>query len=124
METKFTKLSSLVESEFTIEKIEGFKYKKWDQEAGRMVAQDDYFEGSRKVYQVETDKGLLDLSETQLAIIFVKVQHAGKSDVNGCTVAVKSNGKTGIDIRYYLNPKRVQKPSDDLTEEDIPPEFR
>lgn len=114
MENKtFTKLSALVDSEFTIEKVLGYKYKKWDKQQNRMIVEDNWFEESRKLYQVETDKGLLDLSESQLGSIFVKVQHAGASDVIGCTVAVKSNGKTGIDIRYWLNPQKVSsKPSD------------
>lgn len=112
-EKRFTKLSALVDSEFTIEKVQGFKYKMWDQQEGRMKAEDNWFQGSRKMYQVETDAGLLDLSESQLGQIFAKVQHAGTSTVVGVTVAVKSNGKTGIDIRYYLNPQKT-RPAEDM----------
>lgn len=107
---KYTSLKELVNSSFTINKIWGYNFKKWDNESKRMISEDKWFEGSRKMYQVDTDKGKLDLSETQLGLLFVKVQHAGKSDVNNLTVDVKSNGKSGIDIRYYLNPDTYQKP--------------
>lgn len=104
---KYTKLSALIDSEFTIDKVYGYKFKKWDTDSGRMLSEDNWFEGARKVYQVETDKGTLDLSESQLGTIMVKVSHAGASDVIGCTVAVKSNGETGINIRYFLNPVKT-----------------
>lgn len=118
---RYTKLSALVDQEFTIEKVWGYKFKKWDTESGRMLSEDNWFEGARKIYQVDTDKGTLDLSESQLGTILVKVQHAGQADVNGVTVAVKSNGKQGIDIRYYLNPQKTsQTGSNEPTEQDIP----
>lgn len=109
MDKQYTKLSDLVDSQFLIEAVKGYKFKKWDNDAKRMLSEDNWFEGSRKVYSVETDKGLLDLSENQLGSVLVKCQHGGKADVIGVTVAVKSNGKTGMDIRYYLNPQKQQK---------------
>lgn len=115
---QFTKLSKLVDSEFTIERVHGFKYKAWNPQESKMVINDEWFEGARKLYQVDTDKGTLDLSEGQLGTIFAKSQQNGKSDVIGVTVGVKSNGKTGIDIRYYLNalkqkPVKTQESDDD-----------
>lgn len=121
-ENKYTKLSSLVDDEFTIEQVNGYKFKSWDNENKRMISEDSWFKGSSKKYAVETDKGLLDMSESQLGAVLVGVQHAGKADVIGTTVAVKSNGKTGIDIRYYLNPVRqaTKRPEGPL-EDDAPP---
>ena|SRR5688572_11305942 len=116
----FIKLGALVDREFTIEKVTGYKFKKWDQDTGRMRMEDSWFEGARKMYQVETDRGLLDLSEGQIGSIFAKVQHAGQASILNLTVAVKSNGKSGIDIRYYLNPVAHQKASEDSTEDDRP----
>lgn len=106
---KYTKLSDLVNGDFTILKVWGFKYKSWDNATSRMISEDQWFEGSRKMYQVDTDKGKLDLSESQLGSLFVKVQRQGKSDVNNLKVIVKSNGKSGLDIRYYLNPDKYQR---------------
>lgn len=105
---RFTKLSSLVDSQFTIERVGNFVFKKWDTEKGKMVTGDQWFEGARRLFSIDTDKGTLDLSEGQLGSIFVKLQHAGQSNVIGATVQVKSNGKTGMDIRYYLNPVKTR----------------
>lgn len=108
MEKSFIKLSALVDSEFTVEKVGGYKFKRWSQEEGKMFVQDEWAKDFRKVYQVDTDKGLLDLSQSQIGNLFEGVQHAGQSNIIGATFAVKSNGKQGIDIRYYLNPVRVK----------------
>jgi hypothetical protein len=123
MENKYVKLSALVDSEFTINKVNGYKYQAWDAQNNRMISEDDWFKDSKKVYAVDTDKGQLNLSESQLGTIFVKIQHAGQSDVNGCTVAVKSNGKSGIDIRYYLNPQKVQPSQQSEGYEDLPADW-
>lgn len=104
---QFTKLKDLVDDSFTVEKVHGYKWKMWDNESKRMISEDEWFKGARKIYAVDTDKGRLDMSESQLASIFVGVQHGGVADINGVTVNVKSNGKAGMDIRYFLNPTKT-----------------
>lgn len=110
-ERQYTKLSNLVGQDFTVEKVWGYKFKQWLPETKTMKSEDTWFEGSRKVYQVVTDKGQLDLGTGQIGNLFESVQHGGKSDIIGVTFNVKSNGKTGKDIRYYLNPVRKEKPA-------------
>lgn len=106
----FVKLSELVDSEFTVEKVWGFKYKMWDQANHKMLVSDDYEKGYRKVYQVDTNKGKLDLGAGQLGNLLEAVFFQGVADLNGKTFAVKSNGKSGIDIRYYFNPVKKKDP--------------
>lgn len=118
----FVKLSGLVGDEFTIKQVGNYKWKKWLPEESKMRSEDDWFEGAQKKYAVETDKGLLDLSEGQLGAIMVKCSHSGRADVNSVTVAVKSNGKSGIDIRYYLNPMKRQKAPEESQERGENPE--
>lgn len=105
----YTKLKDLIDDQFTIVKVNGYNFKQWDNESKRMISEPRYFPGSRKLYTIETDKGVLDLSEHQLGSLFASCQHAGKSDLIGVVVGVKSNGKTGMDIRYYLNPLKMEK---------------
>lgn len=104
MERKFTKLSDLVGETFKVEKAYGYKFKKWDSESGRMLVSDTYEKDYRKIYSVETDKGLLDLGAGQLGNLLEGVYRNGVADITGRTFQVRSNGKTGMDIRYYLNP--------------------
>lgn len=125
-ERKYTKLSELVGSEFTIQAVKRYVFKKWDAQSSKMISEDNYFEGARKIFELDTDKGKLDLSESQIGTIFAKVQHAGQADIIGTVVGVKSNGKTGIDIRYYLNPQKkveVSRESEDVGFPDLPPEW-
>ena len=122
MENKqFTKLSALVDDEFTIESVQGYKYKMWDNANSKMLVSDNYEKGYRKLWQVVTDKGQLDLGDGQMGNLLVGVMHSGKADINGCTFAVKSNGKSGLDIRYYLNAVKTAPPEEELSEEDLPP---
>lgn len=106
---EFIKLSSLVDSEFTVQKVYFPKYKMWDNEARRMLVSDRWEKGYRKIYGTETDKGILDLSNTQIGNMLEGVSQAGEASIVGRTFAVKSNGKTGMDIRYYINAKPKDK---------------
>lgn len=108
MEKQFTKLSNLIDHEITIESVGGYSFKQWDASQGKMLVSDSFQKGYRKLWQVVTDKGQLDLGSGQMGNLLEGVMHAGKADIIGATFSVKSNGKTGLDIRYYLNPVKTQ----------------
>lgn len=111
MDKQYTKLSALIDQDFTVESVMGFVFKKWDDGNKKMLTSDEWQEGYRKLWQVSTDRGLLDLGDGQMGNLLVGVMHGGKADIVGRTFHVKSNGKTGMDIRYYLNPvKEAQEP--------------
>lgn len=107
----FVKLSSLVDGEFTVQRVDGYKWKMWDQANKQMLVSDDFVKGYRKVYTVETDKGTLDLGSGQLSSLLEAVFFNGRADIIGVTYKVKSNGKSGLDIRYYFNAQRQEKPA-------------
>lgn len=102
----YTKLSNLVGDEFTVEKAGGFSWKRWNQEAKRMEVSEQYQEGFRKLYTIDTDKGRMDLGAGQLGNLLEIAYSKGVADINGKTFTVKSNGKSGMDIRYFFNIKR------------------
>ena len=107
-EKRFTKLSELVDNTFTVEKIWGYKFKMWDNESKKMLVSETYEKGYRKIYSVDTSEGSLDLSASQLGQMLESVFKNGSSEITGRTFLVKSNGKTGMDIRYYINPTKDQ----------------
>ena len=114
MEKKeYTRLSKLVDQDFTVEKVWGYKWKKWDDVAKTMLSSDTYVPEHRKMYDVDTDKGKMDISSNQFASMLEGVSSNGEANVVDRTFHVKSNGKTGIDIRYYINPVRDAKPAQD-----------
>lgn len=99
----YIKLSSLIDNQFTVQKVFGYKYKMWDSVARTMRISDTWVDGHRKMYTLDTDKGTLDLSTSQFGNILEAVTKDGRADINGRTFSVKSNGKSGMDIRYYIN---------------------
>lgn len=109
----YTKLSNLVGDEFTIDKAGGFQFKRWNNEAKRMEVSEQYQEGFRKMYTIDTDKGRMDLGAGQLGSLLELAYSKGVADINGKTFSVKSNGKSGMDIRYFFNLKREPKTSGD-----------
>lgn len=117
MEKKYTKLSALVGSTFTVEKAGGYTFKKWDNEAKKMLVSGRYEQGFRKIYSLETDKGYLDVGPGQLSSLLEATYKQGKADINKVTFEVKSNGKTGMDIRYFFNVVVQTGNTDDIGEE-------
>ncbi len=99
----YTKLSALVDKQFTITNCGKYSFKKWDNEQNKMLISEKWAEGYAKKYQIDTDKGRLDLGTGQLSSLLEAVYYEGKADINGKTFSVKSNGKTGMDIRYYFS---------------------
>jgi hypothetical protein len=106
----YTKLSNLVDQDFTITKAGGYQFKKWDDQAKRMLVEERYVEGYRKLYTIDTDKGRMDLGAGQLGNLLEAVYKNGVADLNNVTFHVKSNGKSGLDIRYYFNVVRDAQP--------------
>lgn len=105
-ETKYTKLSALVNDTFMVEKVWGYTFKMWDNIESKMLTSDTWQTGYRKLHQVDTDKGKLDLSSSQMGSLLEGVMKDGIANINGKTFEVKSNGKTGKEIRYWLNPAK------------------
>jgi hypothetical protein len=119
MEKKYNKLSALVNNDFTVEKVWGYEFKAWDNVAKTMLTSKTWVKDHRKMYQIETDQGKLDISAGQLGNMLEGVSKDGKADLNGKTFHVKSNGKSGIDIRYYINPVFDKPVVDDDDDEPI-----
>lgn len=99
----YTKLSNLVDDTFTVQKVFGYKFKMWDNASKKMLISEKWEQGYRKMYTLDTDKGTLDLSASQIGNLLESVTKDGRSDINGRTFSVKSNGKSGMDIRYFIN---------------------
>lgn len=116
-EITYIKLSALVGETFKIEKVFPSRYKAWDNDARKMLTSDTWQEGFQKKYTTDTDKGRLDLSASQLSQMLEGVTEDGRADINGRAFKVKSNGKQGMEIRYFINP--VKDEYDQTIERDV-----
>ena len=115
----FVKLSDI--SDFTIEKVWGYKFKKWDDQNKKMLVSDSWMEGFSKKWDVDTDKGKLDLSNQQFAQLLTACfdNKSQMSSVAGKSFTVKTNGETGMDIRYFINLARTGVKREVVEEEDM-----
>lgn len=104
----FTKLGALIDQVFTVTSVGKVSYKMWSPTENKMLVSDTWEKGYQKKYRVETDKGILELSSSQLSQLLEGVVKDGVADINGRSFQVKSNGKTGLEVRYYLNPVTSQ----------------
>lgn len=121
MDKKFTRLKDLIDSEFTISTYLGYKWKAWDDVGKKMLVSDEFIKGYRKMHAFETDKGLLDLGPGQVGSLLEGIlTRDGRSEPVHRTFSVKSNGKSGIDIRYFINPvRKAPEPPKDVVDENI-----
>lgn len=104
---EYIKLKDLIGKEFTVTAVSGYKWKKWDPVQNKMLVSDSYEAGYRKLYQVTTDKGVVDMGSGQLGNLLEAVFFQGSADLINKTFDVKSNGKEGMDIRYFFNLKKM-----------------
>ena len=118
MENKYTKLSELVGDTFTVEKVWGYSFKKFDPTTNKMLMEerwDSSMKGQKwnKVYGLETDKGKLDVKDSQLGQLLEAVSKNGTADINSRTFSVNANmtkeqfnsasKEDKMKIRYYFN---------------------
>ena len=106
----FVKLKDI--SEFQVLDSRGYKWKNWDGE--KYVTSDTYEKGFQKKYSFVTDIGILEISTAQLGQMLEGVFEQGKSNVINKRFYVKTNGQTGKEIRYFINPVRDQQETDNF----------
>lgn len=116
---EYIKLGSLVGNTFTVEKVGPTSFKMWNPQTNKMDVSDTWQQGFQKKYQVETDKGKLELSSSQLSQLLEGVVQNGVADINGKSFSVKSNGKTGMEIRYFLNPATSQPKAQSMQDPEV-----
>jgi len=108
MDKQWTKMSGLVNKEITVVATKGYKFKMYDN--GEWRESDTWQQGYTKKYRLELSDAMIEVSAAQLGQMLEGVFKDGVSDIRGTTFHVKSNGKEGKEIRYYINPVRDAKP--------------
>lgn len=103
MEIIYIKMHELVGQTFKVEKVFPFKFKLWDTEQHKMLISDTWIKDHQKKYTVDTNKGRVDCSSSQIANMLECVVEDGRADLNGRSFTVKSNNKQGMEIRYFFN---------------------
>lgn len=110
-QVKYVKLKDI--QEFMIEEVKGYEWFAWDATTNTPRKSDEYFEGAQKKYNLVTDKGQLSVSESQFGQMLTGAFEGESSEPVGKTFVVKTNGKEGMEIRYFINIKRQEAPKAD-----------
>lgn len=85
-------------------------WRRFDEATNKFEMSDDYKEGYSIRYQLELDdQSSLSISQDQFGQMLVATFSGDKSVINGHTFSVKTNGKTGKDIRYFINLAQKQQ---------------
>ena len=114
-------MSNLVGKTFVFKSILQGQFKKWDNENKTMLTRSTWDDGYRWVFTIETDQGQLDIGTGQLGMILKAFfdKETLTSNIKNGIVEVKSNGKTGLEIRYYFSSKGYATGNKSSVQEEI-----
>lgn len=100
--------------QFTVDGILHFFWEAWDNANKRFEVSPQPVPATNsgdlrfaKKWLIKTKTGTLKLSQAQIADCLEKcLQKTGTANLIGKSFRVKTNGKTGMEIRYWFNPMR------------------
>ena len=100
---------------FTIKTYKGKNWVFWNATEKKMLKSETWIKDYKAQYQFELDNGdVLSLSKDQVGQMLVNCLETGKA-LSGASFEAKTNGKTGLDTRWYINlnnlPKRLENPT-------------
>lgn len=104
MDKQWLKLKEV--KEIIIKNVVKTFYQKWNDEEKKYERSDNYLEGFSKQYVVECEDGMLSVSMSQYASMYLAVadkKEKGLADIRGARLKVTTNNKSGQEIRYYFN---------------------
>lgn len=105
---QFKKLAEI--KSFTIEKIVKAYFERWNETEGKYEKSETWQEGFTPKWLIETPEFMLPLSKDQVSqALMASFKLDGTSNIIGKSYLVKTNGKTGKEIRYFLNEMRIQQ---------------
>lgn len=105
---QFKKLAEI--KSFTIEKIVKAYFERWNETEGKYEKSETWQEGFTPKWLIETPEFMLPLSKDQVSqALMASFKLDGTSNIIGKSYLVKTNGKSGKEIRYFLNEMRIQQ---------------
>jgi hypothetical protein len=119
----FKKLSDLTDKQFRLNSVIGYHYQCWNEVEKKFVKSDSPQKGFSRKWQIEiTDKdgkNTVDVSDDFLSKVLLDA-FSKKCGIENQIIYLKTNGKTGMEIRYFPNILLVkEQPEPEITNEDI-----
>ena len=102
----FKKISEV--KSFTIRKIAKTYFERWNDTEKKYEKSEVWAEGFSPKWLIETPEYFLPLSKDQISqCLMSSFKLDGTSNIVGKSYTVKTNGKVGKEIRYFLNEMRM-----------------
>ena len=103
MDKQFKKLYEI--PEFKVVKVVKHWFQAWDDQEKKYIRDTKPFKGASRTWLVECDDFMLSLSTAQFSTMLEACFSCfdGVAKPEGKKFTVKTNGKQGKDIRYYIN---------------------
>ena len=108
--------------EFTIKSFVKKYWGYWNDQEKKFYRADKWQEGYSPKWSFQIDKGILDISKDQLGQMLVGTFDWKKALI-GTSFTVKTNGKQGMEIRYYLNVLN-EKTASNTPQNETKPEYQ
>ncbi len=102
----FKKISEV--QSFKIISIVKSYFERWNEAEKKYEKSDAWQEGFSPKWLIDCGEYYLPLSKDQVSQCLMSSFRGGQSDIIGKSYSVKSNGKTGKEIRYWINQLREQ----------------
>lgn len=113
----FKKISDI--KSFTIQEISKTYFERWNDTEKKYEKSEVWTEGFTPKWLIETPEFMLPLSKDQVSqCLMSSFKLDGTSNIIGKSYSVKTNGKTGKEIRYFLNEMRIPSPQSLLAPEE------
>ena len=95
--------------QFTVVKLVKKQYQRWNNDTKQYERSEEPQKGFSPTYMFEMEEGMMSLSQSQVGQMLVGVMRDGIADINKRTFEVQTNHKTGIEIRYFINPTMAKE---------------
>lgn len=102
-ESPYVGTKDLVGEEFTVLNVQKRKYRLWDSSNNKFLVSDSPKRDYQAFWLVETDKGQWSASAAQIGQLLTAVEEEGIADILDKTFSCDSNGKSGMEIRYFFD---------------------
>lgn len=117
----YIRLSQLDRKTFTVKKYLGRHWQKYNEAEKRYEKSDSPQQGFSERFKFETDKGELEVSRANVGDMCAAVlNQEGQANLLEKTFSVKTNGKEGKEIRYWLNLVRQSEMQKIIAQQEEP----
>jgi hypothetical protein len=102
-QNSYVNTKDLVGKDFHIVAVAPRQYRTWDAVEGKFKYSDTPKKGYQAFWKITLDNGTWSASGGQYSQILLAAESEGMSDVMDKDFNCQSNGKTGMDVRYFMN---------------------